>query len=264
MIKSEINRVFMSKRIYIIILLGVIAGCSGFITYNENVFFHKATNQMESISAFEAWFYTLAIGSGTLLKLILPALISIPFADSYLYDKKSGYINSVRVRSSYSKYIFSKIIANALAGATVIFSVFLILFIVSATFYPLNFPNTEINYKPYGVFYDLYIHKPYFYVSFILLLGSFFGAVYATLGLSASVLFNNRFAVIAFPFLYFIFLVVLSQILNLKFLMPVSLVTPFNIIDVTALDIAFGYCLTIVFTLSLTASMIYKGKSEVN
>ncbi|MFE5430748.1 hypothetical protein [Peribacillus simplex] len=263
MLATEIKRVFMNKSFIMVILIGVIAGCIGLKAYNDNVYFHRLAGNEEAISAFDAWLYALGISPSSLLKLILVILISIPFSDSYIYDKKSGYINFIRTRCSFNKYIYSKIIANGIAGGTAVLLIFFILLIISGFIYPFNIPNTELNYVPYGFFEDIYMNSPFMYVVIILLLGSFFGIVFATLGLSSSIYFYNRFAVTAYPFVFYVILVVLAQIFGIRFLLPIILVTPFSILGISLTEIITGYLIIISITIIQLYSLIKKGKSEI-
>lgn len=263
MIVVELKRAIMKKSFIFVVIIGILAGCVGLITYNNNVYFHKIAGNEEAISAFDAWLYAIGVSPSSLLKLILVVLISIPFTDSYIYDQKTGYINLLRTRSSFNNYMLSKIIANALAGALVVFLIFAILFIISGIFYPLNKPNTELNYIPYGFFENIYRNDPFSYVGLVLSLGSFFGLVFSTLGLSASLIFNNRFAVTAFPFVLYLTLIVLGQISGLTFLLPVILITPFSIIGIKLTDILIGYLFIGIITIIQLAILIKRGKSEI-
>jgi len=257
------KRLLMSRSFYGAILVGIIAGCFGIKAYNDNVYFHRLAGNSEAISAFDAWLYALGVGQSSLLKFIIVILIAIPFVDSYVYDKKTGYINYVRTRLSFNKYLFSKFLINGFAGGLIIFSIYIPLLIISGLLYPFNTPNTELNYIPYGFFEEIYMNTPFIYVFIVVLIGCIFGVLFATLGLTSSVLFNNRFAVTVYPFVFYVFFMIFAQIIHADFLLPIILITPFSIIGVDLYNILLGYLFVTIIVIVQMMILYNKEKSEV-
>lgn len=224
----EIKRLFISNYFYAIILLAIILGLAGLYSYYMDISYFKINKQYDSITAYDAWLYCLGVGSGSILKVIFPLLISVPFCDSFLRDYKSGYINFIITRSIYKKYIYAKLISNGLAGILIMGVSLVSLLIICIILFPSNLPNTELNYKPSGVFSEIYKNAPIYYCFFLIIINMIFGLLYSLLGFVSGFLLKHRLSVIIFPFLFYLIIDMLSQLFHFNFLLPTKLIVPFE------------------------------------
>lgn len=147
-------------------------------------------------------------GPNGVIALLVPLLAVLPFADSYALDRTQGYLRHVLVRSSYRRYFFAKFVANLLAGGLAVALPLLLLFGYTNLVYPRGLLPIEesrvtIGGYPYGPLGSLYRIAPDLYILFRVGVGFIFGATYATLGLDISSFVNNRYIVLATPFLLY-------------------------------------------------------------
>lgn len=263
MLKEEFKRLISSKFFYFAIILGVLMGILGLSSYYEDTAYFRDTNNGNAISSYEAWFYCLALGGTAIYKIFVPLLASLPFCDSYIKDRKCGYINYVLIRTNFKTYFKNKLLINALAGGLAASIPLILLFLISNILFPANIPNTRFNYYPSGAFSQIYKQIPAIYIFIIILMNFLFGALYSTIGLGFSVLLKNRLAVTAIPFFLYLFLIVVTQMGQIKFLFPLTLVAPFDVIDTTPFMIFSGFVFTFSFVFVLVSTLYKKDSGDV-
>jgi hypothetical protein len=261
MLKHEIKRLFLTKSLYWIITLSIALGLIGLYSYYMDIYYFKFNKQFDSISAYDAWLYCLGVAPGSFLKILFPLLIAIPICDSYLRDKKSGYLHFLVTRGSYKKYITAKFIVNGVTGAIVMTATLVVLLVICCILFPLNAPNTDLNLKPTGVMSSYYSLSPMIYVLFILSINLIFGVLYSILGFTASFVFTRRLTIVVFPFFFFLIVNVFSQLFHLRMLLPTRLIVPFDVSNTQVADLASGYLLVII-TIIIFTYQFKKNKSE--
>lgn len=138
--------------------------------------------------------------------LIFPILAALPFSDSFLVDKKSGYLQNIYTRGKKYQYLISKYLSVFLSGgAAVIIPLIVNLFIVCLCV-PAVTPIAATGFFPiFGYATGAYIYYTYPFLYIFL----FYLLIFITAGiLSCTALFFSffvRFKYIALltPFLLF-------------------------------------------------------------
>lgn len=206
------------------------------------------------------------------LPILATVIAVLPFADSLISDRSSGYVSFILSRASFKKYIKSKFFANLLAGGLGLSIPLVIIYIIINIFYPRGFlPVPEPgefwsgSISPYaalpGPMGNFYRVKPDLYVFFLIVLFFIFGAVYATLGLALSLFVHNRYVALATPF-------ILSQIASFLFdvfgksqLATISTLIPFVYGRTTWLSV-FGE-LGVIFLISTICIFKFSSKKRI-
>jgi hypothetical protein len=128
----------------------------------------------------------------------------IPYATSFCDEYNSGYAKFIITRIGVKQYAKKKIVAVGLSGALAIGIPFLIVFVLIAI---IGVPTTAANMSD---FYYGKIWAPYAAVwggnlvlAAKLVLGLFFGCMWALVGLAISTVATNRYVVIVGPFILY-------------------------------------------------------------
>lgn len=141
-------------------------------------------------------------GTSSILCLIAPLIVSIPFSNSYCIDTQSKLINYIYLRIGRKKYFISRVISNGLAGGFSIALPLSLLFVILSLIFGIK-PVYMGDVR--GAFGDVYNSSQFRYVLILIVLAFIFGIVYSTLGLAISTFINNKYLAIIFPFfVYFI------------------------------------------------------------
>ncbi len=212
MLKEEFRRAFFSWSFLLAIAITFAAAIVGLLEYGPPVSpFSNPAEYPFVNNAFDAFIYGAYYW---VLPALAPLIAVLPFGDSLITDRSSGYISFILSRTSFRKYITSKFFANLLAGGISLSIPLLIMYGVINIFYlrgfgPVPTPGEawvggRIPYAalpgPMGNFYRV---KPDLYVSFLIGLSFIFGAVYASLGLALSLFLHNRYVALATPFILY-------------------------------------------------------------
>ncbi len=206
------------------------------------------------------------------LPILATVIAVLPFADSLISDRSSGYVSFILSRAPFKKYIKSKFFANLIAGGVGLSLPLVIIYVIINIFYQRGFlpvpepgeiwVNPRIPYAalagPMGNFYRV---KPDLYVFFLIVLFFIFGAIYATLGLALSLFIHNRYVALATPF-------ILSQVASFVFdvfgksqLSTVSTLIPFACHRTTWLSV-FGE-LGVIFLISIVCIFKFSSKKRI-
>ena len=134
-------------------------------------------------------------------------LAAFPFSDSFVVDRKQGFLYQLLARAPYGVYLRAKTLVNALAGGTAAALPLLFLYPLTSflTKAPLNHPEIDaITLRPTSpIIFDLYSKQPDLFIVFLISVIFLMGASLATLGLSVSVLINHRLAALGTPLLLY-------------------------------------------------------------
>lgn len=137
---------------------------------------------------------------------LIPLLVALPYADSLVLDRKEGFIRAILARSNYKSYAWAKIVANGIAGGVAAGLPMAISYGLLSLFNknPLNHPalNTIYLRPQEGILGELFREHPNLF--FLAVIGAIFlmGFLWATFGLSASLVINNRYIALGLPFLF--------------------------------------------------------------
>lgn len=191
--RTELNRALRSRRFGLAISMAFLIILVGYILTLET---------MPEKSYIDHWYYIYLRSAYTDL---LPLLVALPYADSLVLDRKEGFIKGILARSSYKAYASAKILANGIAGAlTVSLPLAISCSLLSLTNRnPLNHPALNVFYlRPQEGFLGVLFrqHQTLFFLAIIAAV-TVMGFLWASLGLSASLVINNRYVALGFPFL---------------------------------------------------------------
>ena len=156
------------------------------------------------MSFVDQWYY---IYSESFFTQMLPLIATLPFADSLSSDRKLGYFDRAVMRGRYKPLLWSKTIANALAGGTAgalpLAGLYLLTNLTNKN--PLNHPALDTIFgRPYenAFLANLYRTKPDLFILIVVLAVFIIGALFAALGMAVTLAVNSRFTALSFPFLF--------------------------------------------------------------
>ena len=145
----------------------------------------------------------------TLYFLIIPILCAVPYAKSFYFDVKSGFIIQLITRSKKSHYVASKFITSFISGATIAVIPLIVDFILTNTVLPAVIPQSgtglfTINEPKIwsGLFYE---HPFGYFILFIFMNALFFG-IFNTIAIWSVKFVSNGFWIVLMPFLSYIFI----------------------------------------------------------
>lgn len=193
--KNELKRAIFSKLsiatflITLSILLIGIYGATFFEFSNCEKFYDSA----------DIFLITRNSGSYSFLGVIAPLLAVLPFSNSYLQEKDSGFLKFIYTRIGRKKYIRTRILVNAITSGLIITSALLIILITICLFFGIN-SNSDSLFQPMGSYIFLYTKNKWLYIIFIFILSFLFNAIFATLSLGLSPFINNKYLSFLCPF----------------------------------------------------------------
>ncbi len=170
-----------------------------------------------------------------ILPSLIPFLIVLPFADSYISDKQGYILPCLRARVSGKNYYYSKMVAVALSAGAVVFIPFLINYLLSM----LAFPKESLNYSLYAMSADqsiyysyymentlfpaLFVRNPYGYNLLFLVLLTVFCMLCAIVVYALSYFIsNNRILILSLAFIINNFIIILSNLISSIEISPFS------------------------------------------
>lgn len=151
-------------------------------------------------------FFTIVFDSSkmsftTALFYVIPLLVVLPFADTWIDEEKMRDI--VFTRTKKSQFFISKYVLSFLSGFLVLFIPLMIAYI--AEILALDFNDNVLNILAYAIpdhcyngmlsnyaFYELYAQHPYIYIIMFNFFISMFGGLYAISAFSISLITNNK------------------------------------------------------------------------
>lgn len=191
---EEVKRAFSSKGMLISLFISIlILGLGAYLI----------RDLPEETSFVDQWYQIYA---ESFFVQMLPLIATLPFADSLSSDRKLGYFDRAVLRGRYKPLLRSKTIANALAGGVAGALPLTLLYGVTSLTNknPLNHPALDMIFgRPYESEHlvNLYRTSPDLFILVVILAVFVMGALFAALGMAATLLVNNRFAALSFPFL---------------------------------------------------------------
>lgn len=206
----ELKRSIFSKSTLIAFILGItclIIGCY------EILFIYPDT------SIINAFMSSYSAGTSSVMSLVFPIIVCIPFVSSYTMDLRTGYINYLSIRMNIIKYAVTRLIINGIISALLIVSCFivaLIIIIIFSSSFNEGFPIRDII-----IFKNIYNNMPIVYILLLILNSAIVGLVVATFGLGFSTIIRNTYLAIIFPFLFYIFSATMLASINKFFNMGI-------------------------------------------
>lgn len=235
-IKSEFYRAMFSKNAAIGFLLTLGSLVVAFLEFTKCYIYGIDKHMYDSVYIFTKIRY--ATGA-SILVLIAPLIATLIFSDSYLLDKESGTLKFIYLRMSKKKYIWIKILVNAIVSGIVISLASLVMFFILVSLYGVSngVPNITL-YSVEGPFSSIYYKNKFLYAMLLIGVSFIFNAIFATLALGVSPWIKNRYLTFIVPFFYYIISgTILPNRLNASFLFTLHSSTTVNSI------IIYQFCL---------------------
>lgn len=171
--------------------------------------------------------------------LFIPLLAVLPYGDSYFMDRKTGYTKNILIRVKSSSYHSAKYIAVFLSGGAAVVIPLLVNLGISALLIPSVLPEVSTHthaITAVSMWSALYYSHPYLYLAGYFGIIFLFSGLWATICLPISFVGGNRFLVLLFPFLLYVFInsaadfFGFSALSPLHFLQPSQSVVPANFV----------------------------------
>ena len=208
---------------------------------------HFSTNVLPLVKWLDAWqgdpFLTphsayghwIGMDSSTvwpvLLFMVLPLLATLPAADSYWWDRDSGYFYQIRLRCEIWQYKAAK------AAATFVSALLVTIIPLAADFMLTSATLPCVAPEPASMLYSLsdrsmygtwFYQYPMLYTLAYILFDSIFIAMWTTLALSLSRWQNQQFQVILTPFLIYLIVYFIGVWSGASSVSPIAFLLPFQ------------------------------------
>lgn len=182
------------------------------------------------LSAFSKW-----IGGDnasiqpTLYFLIIPILCAIPYAKSFYFDVKSGFIIQLITRGEKKDYVAAKFITSFMSGAVIAVIPLIVDFIMTNTILPAVVPQRGTGLftivEPM-IWSDLFYTHPFMYLFLFGIMQAVFFGLFNTIAIWAVNFINNGFWIVLMPFLSYMFIFCMFQFVNMERFVPMFFLRP--------------------------------------
>lgn len=197
-----------------------------------------SNQSISTYSFFNSWLGGLPTGILPILfYTLLPIYAAIPYATSYLEDKKSGYIRGMIAQYGRRAYYSNRFMMVFISGALVVLIPLLANMLLTACFIPFRMPDAIDNL--YFQVYDdtiggeLFYTNPWAYDLLYLLLDAVFAGTWATVSLACSFFTDSKLLTIIVPYIGLIYLSYAGDLaLKLRVWMniqPLELIRPISV-----------------------------------
>lgn len=245
----ELKRAYKKKTFFLSILLGIVIGIIEFVVevlplsarLDEYLSYDKQMNDISWL--FSSWLggHLTSIYSYVFF-LLIPIIAILPFAASGFEDVKSGFVQNIVIRVNKKKYYLAKYTAVFLTGGTSVVVPLIFNLALSATVLPSVLPQKNSStFALYGthVGTELFFNHPYGYIFVYLLLDFVFAGLIATVSLVMGLIAEHKFEVLFAPFIGYIFVNSVCNLLKISEKSPVLFLRPgYGIIDLRAVIFA--------------------------
>ena len=211
-----------------------------------------------------------------ILPFLLPLVIVIPFADSYVVDKQYYILPSIMSRTTGKNYFFSKMLVVALSAGTVIFIPFAVNILLGLLAFPVKSSNYSLyalsgNQSIYYTYYmdsilfpEMFVKNPYLYNFVFLCLLTVFCMLCACLIYTISYFIkNNRILLLSLAFIVNNFIVIFSNAINSIELSPFAYLIPLNNVRYKPIGFLFFLFAAIIFFIILLSPACIKKLNDV-
>lgn len=148
MLRFQLSRMIRCRDYRVAMLLSSLIVCGAFLV---EIVTNSKVDRSAILSASEvACSYGISTG-WSIFSALWPFLVVLPFATSFVEDKKNQCINAAVFRSSYEIYLDSKVIISGLGSASVIFIPLLVNLCLCYIVFPHNHNLIYASYQ--GVMY---------------------------------------------------------------------------------------------------------------
>lgn len=186
MLKIELKRAFVNRSFIFALIIGT-AICLWH--FYENVFPYVIDSSYLAIEADNTFFPVISFNcwiggnfvpiQSYLYFLILPLIATLPYGNSYVSDKRTGYIKNIYTRVKKGNYLIAKYISVFLSGAIAVVVPLLINFYLTVLVVPSIMPDSA-SYSSvvfsYSKWSYLFYTNPFLFESLYLLITFIFSA----------------------------------------------------------------------------------------
>ena len=249
MIKKDINKSVFSFNTCLAVLVGLIFLTEPQLAYIKASILGSVSGKDNYINFL---FTSLALGG---YLIFTPLITALPCVTGFCEDYNSGFYKYILIRVSRKKYLFSRLVSNAVAGGITTAMPMLILFGLSIV---LCVPYTKEHLKM-GIYSPVHgtileqLELPgggvYFGVT-IVLLSFAFGVVWSTIGLAVSSIITNRYVALCAPFVIFFAMHLFFSGIKLEVFSPVNTILP----DILP---SFGFLIVYQLTMLIISTFVF-------
>ena len=232
----ELKRGFKKKTFFFSVILGITIATIQFVLevlplsfqLDEYLSYSKTMSEISWLFANWLGGHLTSIYSYVFF-LLIPVIAILPFATSGFEDFKSGLIKNIVVRVNKRIYYIAKYIAVFLTGGTAAILPLVFNLALSATVLPSVLPQKNSStFALYGthVGTELFFSHPYGYICVYLLLDFIFAGLIATTSLMVGLIAEHKFEVLFAPFIGYIFVNSVCNLLGISENSPVCFLRP--------------------------------------
>jgi len=236
MLKIEISRAFKNKSLLFSLIIGT-AIVSAQVLFRVIPLTKKIDEYLyfDKPMAHIGWLFCTWIGGNLtypenyLFYLLFPMLATIPFADSFYCDRKSGYIKNVFIRAKKSDYYISKYIATFISGGIAIIVPLFINLAISSLILPSMLPQASAGFfaiNNASMWGELFYQHPFIFIFLYMIIDFIFGGLFATISLAVGFIAEQRFIALISPFIIYLFAFSLCNMLKAYKFSPMSFLIP--------------------------------------
>lgn len=267
MLREEINRAFLSRSFLFAVFLGLLSLAYGYADYMSGP---SDPEYLARLPPFYNNAYDAVIWAQKgLIGLIVPLIAVLPFADSFAHDRLLGYLRFVLSRTNYRCYLSAKYAISFLSGGLAVSLPMLLYFAFTNLVLPRGLNPDPFEQRvlsmpeALGPFGALYKSAPDQYIFSLIALSFLFGATYAIFGLSLSALTDNRYIVLATPFVLYNVVHYGLAILGIPAWSPVSAFVPHWLNHIAWLNVLTNLGGLFLISTALYFVMAHKVKSRI-
>lgn len=212
--RMELKRAFFSKKFYLAIFLGClitgIQAYSNYAGYRWQQVLLAQNDKLVSCDLSSAFVGAMFAGGDSLhwtyplYYFLIPILVVMPHAVSYLQDKKSGYVKNILAGCLQRDYYRAKYLAVFCSGGVAALFPLVFNLMLNALYLPLVtvHPVTNAGGGPNAMWAWAYYHHTWLYLLGYAFLIFFFGGLAASLALVTSRYSDYLFTAWITPFLF--------------------------------------------------------------
>lgn len=196
---QELKRAFLSKKTFITCIISIALFFYGMASFIP----HIATKELSILYVFLNGYNS---GTGSFLILMFPLVAAIPYATSYIEDKRNGVNKYITMRMKRNYYLQIRLIVNGLVGGFALFiapftaMIFLLLMRLTT-----GAETIRGGAETLIVFQRLGVHSVEMMMLTVCLLLFCCGFTIATLTLGLSTIIKNVYLTVLAPFLLLLF-----------------------------------------------------------
>jgi hypothetical protein len=197
-IKEEFRRGLISKTTFATVIVSIMLVFGGMIEYFGWI---KSGN----LSVLYLFLQGYNSGTASFLIMVFPIIACLPFAASYISDRKSGLNKYIYIRMDKGKYRLIRFLVNGIVGGSVLLIgplvAFIFLMIVKIF---TGIPLVSGQMETVEFFRDIGVNSPILMIIIILITLFFCGFVFASFAIGVSTFIQNIYLIVLIPFIYLI------------------------------------------------------------